>query len=203
MSRLSYYIRFHVGQTPIGKFVRVIVILSAVLGLVFMGARFVATGLPNYEFRIIQTVKDWGYEFKWAVYWGYRYHTHTNSADILSPEYRAAGVLEGMTEEALLVMRVYKEGDVERIQMPLADLKVNNARAAAELVNRFKRESISVDYYTFLQGGEERTQVVVWLRSGKPLNEILIDEGVASALSTPPTNIVNQLMYKYHLNNLR
>ena len=59
---------------------------------------------------------------------------------------------------------------------------------------------MTVDYY---KNSNEELEAVVWLKSGKPLNEELINAGVATPISTPPTNIVNRLMFNHYLKLLK
>lgn len=202
MARIFSYVRFHLfGWVPTQVFtvIKLLLIIGVLVSTVLVVERI---ALPKSGGTWVQ-IKSFGSTLNRASYWGYRYYTHTNAETLLEPARRTAGTLDGMTEEGEVLLRVYADGGIYQIQAVLADLEIRNLIEAATTVNQYQRQRVTVDYYQVQRGDAEEGYVVVWLADGRPLNEVLILNGSAKAMPTPPVNIVNRLMFNYYKMELR
>jgi len=164
--------------------------------VVFAFLIFNSRAVFQYHFKGVEK-----YSQNLSQYLKYQYRELSFEKDglITKPVSRSWVNIEGFTNDGHIAIRIYDEnGGISTVTAELADLNVTNKHAAAVLVKNYFRQQAEVDYYEYEKDGELHRCVVVWLPDGRPLNLLLIEEGLATPTIKPPTNIVNKLMVAYY-----
>lgn len=208
LSQLQYYIRYNMlGFIPDGKCRYVMLVLCVCFLLLFW--RPISEGVSRTvgQVSFFSSLSSKLNALQNTLYWGMRYYSFSDNDEETYPVLRSKGAIDGFTREGMVLLRLYTEQGVIQRQSHLADLMVNDYTNTARYLNGFKEELVVIDYYVHEDQAirqDKRTtyEVVIWLDSGVPLNESLVELGLATPMPTPPTNIVNKLMFTYYRGQL-
>ena len=140
------------------------------------------------------------HNIKNAVYYSVKaYVLDGRDAEWVSPQKHFVAETKGLTKDGLVLLKNSRD---EIIEVELADLILLDKKAVAKKINDLEFSQIYVDFYQYKKDGELHSCVVLWNEYGEPINKILIDEGIAKPINTPPTNIVHQLFAQYYLSKV-
>lgn len=139
--------------------------------------------------KVIADGKNW-------LYWEYRSMRYDGVDSVHSPVRNAWANLDGMSQDGAVVLRVYEPSGPKQIKAYLADLDLKDKIKAARYINALNKASIKVDYYQL--DTDSTDYVVIWIDGDTPLNQTLIEQGIASPIDRPPTNIINTMMARYY-----
>lgn len=140
-----------------------------------------------------------------AAFWYARALSHTSTTE---PAIQTIfGNLVGLDKEGRLVIsttQLDREGHLVpqssemdrfvRVPVHLADVRVSDPAAAAQLIHELVAKDVKFDVYA-------GSQVVAWV-DGVPLNIRLIEAGAAEPDPNPPTNIVDIAFATYYWRKL-
>lgn len=139
--------------------------------------------------QVLSAGKSW-------LYWEYRAMRYDGEDSPHSPLRNAWANLDGMAEDGGVVLRVYESNGTRQMKAYLADLELKDRVKAAQYINTLNKASIKVDYYHL--DSDSSDHVVIWVEGHTPLNQTLIEQGLASPIDKPPTNIINTMMARYY-----
>lgn len=195
IERIFFFINYNVAKP-----VQWLIIISLLGGAAYYVESIVP---PSIKSDYMASVQSRYYNFSKYMHYTFRdYHySNTDGSHIVTPVHRTWANIDGMTSEGKVVLRLYGEDGITRLQAELSDLDIIDYVAAAELINRHARKQVKVDYYQYEVDGILHDSVVIWI-DDTPINQALVEIGSANPLETPPTNIVNEMMRSYYWSKL-
>lgn len=134
-----------------------------------------------------------------AVSWSTKaffYDGHKSTA--VKPVKHFTAEILGMTQDGHVVFKMVTPEGYKKVVAELADLLITDIHSTTILINRYKGQTLFVDYYQYEQDGVVHDCVVLWDEFSSPLNLELVQRQFAKPVKTPPTNIVNTLMASYY-----
>lgn len=130
-------------------------------------------------------------EYMRYSYRSFMYDGHNSESP---PIMRHRAVLLGIDKAGSVHLSVYTMNGKTRVTGRIADIELISLNDVSSTIKReVGQKSVVIDTYRV----GEINHFVIWLNDGSPLNEVLINLGLATPISTPPTNIVNSV-FKNH-----
>lgn len=143
-------------------------------------------GIPTYQDKVIA-----GHN---AVFWQIRANFLPNEGRKLGDA--RYGQIEGLTKKGELVLKLADGSSWNKIALPLAGIKLTDHYRVAVHLQGLKGITAKVDIYE-----EPRTEapysVVVWVHD-KPVNLILVEDGLAAPEPQPVTSIMDAVYAAYY-----
>ncbi|WP_045391736.1 hypothetical protein [Vibrio rotiferianus] len=174
-------------RNPIAYYLLVGVLASSLIASLTIG------GYKLYQSELL-------YNFRMGVYYKVKAtFLDGRTADWVSPERHFSARVRGYRRGGFIVLQIPTK---EVIEAQLADLIILNEESVAKYINRYRNETVYVDYYEYDADGERHSALIIWEESGAPMNLSLIDSGLAKPTTKPPTNIVHKLFAEYYLGKL-
>lgn len=128
------------------------------------------------------------------IYWRLRTFAFTDGQEAEKPK-RTYGVIDGLTSQGLLIVKLYEDGQIRPSFLKLADTVITNRgkfRSAAQSISGM---DVVFDLY------DNDKSAVVWINR-EPWNITLIKLGAMAADSNPLTNIVDKAFAEFYWRKL-